>query len=84
MTEPDESVTEQLGNSDIARDYPRIPPSFTSEKNTLQGHIFGGDNARALVVVAYGIGGGSDSYLVHIQYFVDNNLRVFAYGCTKS
>jgi hypothetical protein len=73
-----------MGYSDVARDYPRIPPSFTSEKNTLQGHIFGGDNARALVVVAWGKGRGADSYLVHIQRLVDNDLRVFAYGFTKS
>ncbi len=81
---PDETVTAQLRYSDIESDYPRIPVTFTSEKNTLQGYIYGGDNTRGLMVVAHGLGGGADSYLPHIQHFVDNDLRVFAYDCTGS
>ncbi len=81
---PDENVSAQLRYSDIAIDYPRLPVAFTSGKNTLQGHIYGVENTRGLVVVAHGLGGGSDSYLPHIKHFVDIGLRVFAYDCTGS
>ncbi len=81
---PDENVTAQLRYSDIEKDYPRIPVTFKSEKNVLQGNVYGGENTRGLVVVAHGIGGGADWYLPHIKHFVDNDLRVFAYDCTGS
>ncbi len=81
---PDETITAQLRYSDIERDYPRIPVTFTSGKNALQGYIYGGENTRGLLVIAHGLGGGADSYLPNIQHFVDNDLRVFAYDCTGS
>jgi pimeloyl-ACP methyl ester carboxylesterase len=81
---PDETITAQQRYSDIERDYPRIPVTFKSGKNALQGYIYGGDNSRGLLVIAHGIGGGADSYLPQIQHFVDNDLRVFAYDCTGS
>lgn len=81
---PDENTTAQLRYSDIATDYPRIPVSFESEANILRGHIYGPDNTRGLLVVAHGLGGGSDSYLPQIKHFVDSGLRVFAYDSTGS
>lgn len=67
---------------DIRENYPRTNVSFKSGKNTLQGYIYGGENDKALLVFAHGIGWGHEVYLNTITWFVDNGWRVFAYDAT--
>ena len=81
---PDETIHANLRYIDIERDYPRSIVHFTSGKNTLQGYFYGDRSARALMVVAHGLGGGADSYLSQIRHFVDSGFLVFAYDCTGS
>lgn len=72
---------------DVKKDYDRELISFESGENTLQGYLYGAENTKGLVVVSHGLGGGADSYLPEIMYFVDNGYRVFAYdntGCFSS
>ncbi len=80
----DETVTAALRYADIETEYPRQMVNFKSGNNLLQGYIYGLDQDRGLVVVAHGLGGGADSYLPQIQYFVDQGWRVFAYDATGS
>lgn len=80
----DETVTASLRYSDYAEDYPRNLVSFKSGDNNLQGYLYGENNAPGLVIVAHGIGGGADSYLPQIFYFLDQGWQVFAYDATGS
>ncbi len=64
--------------------YPRESVSFFSGKNRLQGYVYGTDQNRGIVVVAHGLGGGADSYLAQIMYFVDKGWRVLSYDATGS
>lgn len=81
---PDMSVSAGLRYEDLEGDYPRDLVSFKSGDNLLQGYIYGVGQDRGLVVVAHGIGGGADSYLAQISYFVDQGWCVFAYDATGS
>lgn len=80
----DTSISAMLRYEDLEEAYPRRLVNFTSEKNQLQGYVYGNDQNQGLVVVAHGIGGGADSYLPQITYFVDKGWRVFAYDSTGS
>ena len=80
----DETVSAKLRYSDLSSDYPRQVVSFKSGKNMLRGYLYGDDNAKGLIVVAHGLGGGADSYLAQIKTFVDRGWRVFAYDTTGS
>ena len=80
----DETVTSYLRYSDVELDYPRKIVSFKSGENKLQGYVYGMEQDMGLVVIAHGLGGGADSYLPHITYFVDKGWRVFAYDATGS
>ena len=80
----DTSVTAGLRYDDLKEQYQRNMVSFNSGKNRLQGYVYGSNNEQGLVVVAHGIGGGADSYLPQITYFVDQGWRVFAYDATGS
>jgi pimeloyl-ACP methyl ester carboxylesterase len=55
---------------------------FYSGKNKLQGYIYEKKNARALVVIAHGLGGKAASYSPEAQWFVSRGYRVFMYDCT--
>lgn len=81
---PDMSVSAGLRYEDIEADYPRDLVSFKSGDNLLQGYVYGSGQDRGLVVLAHGIGGGADSYLAQIAYFVDQGWCVFAYDATGS
>jgi uncharacterized protein len=81
---PDTTVTVGLRYEDLEAQYPRSLVSFKSGNNRLQGYVYGLDQEQGLVVVAHGIGGGADSYLPQITYFVDQGWRVFAYDATGS
>ena len=80
----DETVSASLRYVDLEADYPRQLVDFKSGGNLLKGYIYGSENSLGLVVVAHGLGGGADSYLPQITYFVDHGWRVFAYDATGS
>jgi alpha-beta hydrolase superfamily lysophospholipase len=80
----DETVSANLRYKDLEEDYPRQLFNFMSGKNKLQGYQYGAENDRGLVVVSHGIGGGADSYLPQITWFVDQGWRVLAYDSTGS
>ncbi len=81
---PDMTIHAGLIYEDLEDTYPRTLVSFDSGKNKLQGYVYGENNNQGLVVVAHGIGGGADSYLPQITYFVDQGWQVFAYDATGS
>ena len=64
--------------------YPRTEVSFKSGENTLKGFIYGGDNDKALLVFAHGLGCGHEDYINTLLWFVDRGWRVFAYDATGS
>lgn len=76
--------TTDLSYNDVSEKYKRETVQFESGENTLQGYIYGSENTKGLVVVAHGLGAGSDSYLSQIMSFVDDGWRVFTYDCTGS
>lgn len=80
----DTTITTSLRYEDLEEQYPRSLVSFDSGNNRLQGYVYGSNQEQGLVVVAHGIGGGADSYLSQIAYFVDRGWRVFAYDATGS
>lgn len=57
---------------------------FASGDALLTGYILGHTNDKGLVVVSHGLGGGAESYLPDMLYFVDAGYRVFAYDGTGS
>lgn len=81
---PDETVSADLNYADLEAGYPRRVVSFESGHNSLQGYVYGENHDQGLVVVVHGLGGGADSYLPQITYFVDQGWRVFAYDATGS
>jgi uncharacterized protein len=81
---PDTSVTAGLRYEDLEAQYPRSLVNFKSGNNRLQGYVYGLNQDRGLVVAAHGLGGGADSYLSQITFFVDQGWRVFAYDATGS
>jgi alpha-beta hydrolase superfamily lysophospholipase len=80
----DSTITAGLRYEDLEMEYPRSLVNFKSGSNTLQGYVYGTNLDQGLVVVAHGLGGGADSYLSQITYFVDQGWRVFAYDATGS
>ena len=81
---PDPATTTQMQYSDLGDDYPRELVSFYSGQNRLQGYLYSGQGSPGLIVVVHGLGGGADSYLPEIQYFLDQGWSVFAYDATAS
>ena len=81
---PDPTVTAALRYEDIKAQHPRTLVNFDSGNHRLQGYVYGPDQVLGLVVVAHGLGGGADSYLPQIMYFVDRGWRVFSYDATGS
>lgn len=80
----DDTVSASLRYDEIKQAYPRQLVGFTSGNHRLQGYVYGQNQDLGLVVIAHGIGGGADSYLPQITYFVDQGWRVFAYDATGS
>ena len=66
--------------------HPREEVTFTSGDNELKGFIYGLENTdpKGLIVFAHGIGGGHESYINQLMWFVDENWVVFAYDATGS
>lgn len=80
----DMSVNAGLKYEDIKDNYPRELVNFKSGKNKLQGYFYNNNSDLGLIVVSHGIGGGADSYLPQIIYFLDEGFNVFAYDATGS
>ncbi|MDP3387568.1 MAG: alpha/beta fold hydrolase [Eubacteriales bacterium] len=80
----DSTITAGLRYEDLESEYPRNLVNFKSGSNTLQGYLYDTNLDQGLVVVAHGLGGGADSYLSQITYFVDQGWCVFAYDATGS
>ncbi len=71
----------------LIADFPaleRETVTFESGENTLTGYIYGGGNGKGLVVISHGLGGGSESYLIETQTFVEDGFTVFAFDNTGS
>ncbi|NLO15954.1 MAG: alpha/beta hydrolase [Clostridiales bacterium] len=81
---PDKTVSASLNYGDIQARYPRRLVNFESGNNRLQAYVYDSNQAKGLVVVAHGLGGGADSYLPQIAFFVDQGWRVFSYDSTGS
>lgn len=76
-----------LRYSDVENEYSREILSFKSGGNTLTGYLYGEGGSRGLVVISHGMGGGSESYLGEILYFVESGYTVFGFdntGCHRS
>lgn len=80
----DETITAGLRYDDYAEKYPRSLLQFKSGNNNLQGYLYGESSQQGLVIVSHGIGGGADTYLPQIFYFLDQGWQVFAYDATGS
>lgn len=81
---PEPGTTAELHHLDLAGSYPLELVSFYSRQNRLQGYLYRTQNSPGLIVVAHGLGGGADSYIPHIRYFLDQGWSVFAYDATGS
>ncbi len=81
---PDPAISTELRYSDVAGLYPQELVTFYSGNNRLQGYLYHNPLSPGLVVVAHGMGGGADSYLPQIMYFLDQGWSVFAYDATGS
>lgn len=77
-----------LTYDDVSRDHPRTEVAFQSEDNMLTGYLYGSSkNAKGIVVISHGIGGGADSYLSEAVYFAKKGYRVLSFsntGCHES
>lgn len=74
----------EIKYNEISKNYKRLSFQFPSGKNKLQGYIYGQENKKGLIVVAHGLGAGSDSYLPQIMFLVDRGWKVLTYDCTGS
>ncbi|MGI6149351.1 MAG: alpha/beta hydrolase family protein [Limnochordia bacterium] len=81
---PDRATTADMHHSDLAELYPQELVNFYSGPNRLQGYLYHNPLSPGLVVVVHGLGGGADSYLPQIKYFLDQGWSVFAYDATGS
>lgn len=67
---------------DVKDEYPVELLKFKSGNNLLQGYLLGAENTKGLVVVAHGLGGGAEGYLMESLYFVKQGYQVFTYDIT--
>ncbi len=76
-----------LSSYPLIADFPELTRqtvTFESDGNILTGYIYGGGNAKGLVVISHGLGGGADSYLIETQTFIEDGFTVFAFDNTGS
>lgn len=81
---PDRAATAELHHSDLRGLFPLELVSFLSGNNRLQGYLYAVPGSPGLIVVSHGLGGGADSYLPQIRYFLNQGWSVFAYDATGS
>ncbi len=86
VNKPQQSI--YLTYDDLSRDFPRSEVQFMSEDNELTGYIYGpAKNAKGVVVISHGIGGGADSYIQEATYFARKGYKVLSFsntGCHES
>ena len=80
----DDTINAMLRYNDISEEYPRELHSITSGDNQLSGYHYSVPNPIALLVLSHGIGGGADSYISYIKWFLDQGFSVFSYDATGS
>lgn len=70
---------------DLSRDYGREQVTFMSEDHQLTGYLYGpARDAKGIVVISHGIGGGADSYIKEAAYFAKRGYRVLSFSNTGS
>ena len=70
---------------DLSKDFPRTEVKFMSEDNELTGYLYGKEkDAKGIVVISHGIGGGADSYIQEATYFAKRGFRVLSFSNTGS
>lgn len=75
--------TLELHVSDVdSRQYPFREIRFPSGDNLLHGYLCGTDNKNGLIILISGAGGGAESHLAEMMYFVDHGWAVLAYDGT--
>jgi|SRR5690554_2349517 len=79
---PDPATSTEMSYRDLTGHYPQELVRFSSGNNSLQGYLYHNPLSQGLVVVVHGLGGGADSYLPEIKYFLDQGWSVFAYDAT--
>lgn len=62
--------------------YPREAVELYSGENRLSAFYYPKEDAKALVVVAGGIGSDCDAHLAEILYFLDSGFAALCYSCT--
>lgn len=62
--------------------YPRETAELYSGENRLSAFYYPKEDAKALVVVAGGIGSDCDAHLPEILYFLDSGYAALCYSCT--
>ncbi len=80
----DDSINASVRYRDVEEDHPRTLVNFESNGNQLQGYLYPNEEAIGLVVIAHGIGGGADSYMVYTTWFLEQGWAVFNYDATGS
>lgn len=79
----DDPETMELQISDMdSRQYPFREISFPSGENLLHGYLCGTDNKNGLIILISGAGGGAQSHLAEMMYFVDHGWAVLSYDGT--
>jgi|GEM_PF-5053415 len=68
--EPDPATTLELSHTELSSLFDLELVSFPSGDNRLQGYLYSRPASPGLVVVAHGLGGGAQSYLPEIKYFL--------------
>lgn len=75
--------TLELHISDVdSKQYPFREIQFPSGENLLHGYLCGTDNQNGLIILISGAGGGAESHLAEMMYFVDHGWAVLAYDGT--
>lgn len=77
----DPNFSAYLKYSDV-NNVKRTDIQFESGVNTLKGYIYGEENDKGLIVIAHGLGYGSENYLAETIYFVEKGWRVLAFDNT--
>jgi pimeloyl-ACP methyl ester carboxylesterase len=79
---PEPATSAEMQHTELMERYPLELVNFPSGPNRLQGYLYHNPASPGLVVVVHGLGGGADSYLPQIIYFLDQGWSVFAYDAT--
>lgn len=76
-----ETMELRISETDSAQ-YPFREVSFPSGDNLLHGYLCGTDSKTGLIILVSGAGGGAQSHLAEMMYFVDHGWAVLSYDGT--